>query len=139
MVIQPKAPSSRPARISAPQKSRGDRPRTRLIATRMSPAWELFFWLGRKGRLPKLAGHPQPATLPPALGVHTAVLPAAPPGRAPSWPTSPEQPHASCGPKEHRRFPTPSLRDQRQRLLQAVLQALASLGRIQGIGGDSRP
>lgn len=45
MVIQPKAPSSRPARISAPQKSRGDRPRTRLIATRMSPAWELFFWL----------------------------------------------------------------------------------------------
>lgn len=133
MVIQPKAPSSCPARSSAPQKSRGDRPRTRLIAARMSPAWELFFWLGRKGRLPKLAGHPQPASLPPA------VLPAAPPGHAPSRPTSPEQPHAGCGPKEHGRFPTPSLRDQRQCLRQAVLQALASLGRIRGVGGDSRP
>lgn len=75
MVIQPKAPSSCPARSSAPQKSRGDRPRTRLIAARMSPAWELFFWLGRKGRLPKLAGHPQPASLPPALVVHTGRTP----------------------------------------------------------------
>lgn len=38
MVIQPKAPSSCPARSSAPQKSTGDWPRTSVTAEKMFSA-----------------------------------------------------------------------------------------------------
>lgn len=51
----------------------------------------------------------------------------------------PEQPHAGRGPQEHGRPLLLRLRDHGQRLLQAAPQALASLRRVTGVGGDPWP